>query len=322
MRIPLRKLAHGLTLATLFSCLIACGQKKYEGLPSTNTGGGSGTVDNSPPPPETWLEHWFEHRQLVKRVYYDSLLALYLDDDVNRGSTTWLTKLIKDTWQYTRKEYNYGYGPSPRLFAVFHADKYGGGHPAYYFDAGHDYRNVIDCGLGGKDAWLNQTWQERNIIIHEIGHIVESASLNTKGSPAFKIWGDSKWCEIYIYDVYKGLGREEEAKKLYDEMMVQTDNFPRAGTQWFKNWFYPIYENYGKTKVLVNFFAMLKAHFPKDASNKFTRDMNWGEFIHFWSGAAGVNLKAQATIAFGWPAEYEAQFTKAQSDFPLVPYTR
>jgi hypothetical protein len=46
--------------------------------------------------------------------------------------------------------------------------------------------------------------------------------------------------------------------------------------------------------------------------------MNMGEFVHFWSGAAGVNLKAQATTAFGWTSEYEAQFIAAQAAFPFT----
>jgi hypothetical protein len=46
--------------------------------------------------------------------------------------------------------------------------------------------------------------------------------------------------------------------------------------------------------------------------------MNWGEFVHFWSGAAGVNLKALATAAFGWPAEWETQFNNARTQFPFT----
>jgi len=49
--------------------------------------------------------------------------------------------------------------------------------------------------------------------------------------------------------------------------------------------------------------------------------MNWGEFIHFSSGAAGKNMKNQATIAFGWTSEMENQFNKARSDFTAITYT-
>ncbi|MDB5126158.1 MAG: hypothetical protein JWQ85_390, partial [Mucilaginibacter sp.] len=37
-------------------------------------------------------------------------------------------------------------------------------------------------------------------------------------------------------------------------------------------------------------------------------------------GASGVNLKAQATTAFGWKGEWEGQLKKAQKDFPAVKY--
>ena len=46
--------------------------------------------------------------------------------------------------------------------------------------------------------------------------------------------------------------------------------------------------------------------------------MNWGEFIHFWSGAAGVSLKPLATAAFGWTSTFETQFNQARIDFPFA----
>ena len=50
------------------------------------------------------------------------------------------------------------------------------------------------------------------MITHEIGHIVESCAFNTLESPAYPIWGDSKWAEIFQYDVYKALGWSEKAQ--------------------------------------------------------------------------------------------------------------
>lgn len=38
-------------------------------------------------PPETWQEHWFEHNQLVTRVYYDDDVAVYYDNEVDRNIT-------------------------------------------------------------------------------------------------------------------------------------------------------------------------------------------------------------------------------------------
>ncbi|MCH5687794.1 hypothetical protein LWM68_28105 [Niabella sp. W65] len=103
--------------------------------------------------------------------------------------------------------------------------------------------------------------------------------------------------------------------------------YPRANTAWFRNWFFPIYEQYGKVKVLNRFFELLAAHFPKrqgaNGISTYARRMNMGEFIHFWSGASGVNLSIRAQMAFGdkdrsgsnwWP-----QFEQAKTIFPKLP---
>jgi len=55
----------------------ACAQKKSELAPKTKE-------QKLPAPPETWQEHWFEHNQLVKRVYYNDEVAMYYDDDMPR----------------------------------------------------------------------------------------------------------------------------------------------------------------------------------------------------------------------------------------------
>lgn len=269
-------------------------------------------------PQNTWQEHWFEHDMLVSRVYYDDNIAFYYDKNMDT-TVTWPFKSMSDTWAYVKKTYG-DFGPDPRLYVVFHQvvnNKLGGGHPSPYFDASHDYHNTLDCGLGN---WTSPNGEQIGMPVHEIGHIVTSASHNTKGSPSDALWGDSKFMEIFNYDVLLNTGREDEAQRVYVQMQTQYDDFPVARSQWFKNWFYPIYQNNGKAAVLNNYFAVLADNFPKNKDNRFKRDLNWGEFVHFWSGAAGVNLKEQAKQAFGWPDEWEAQFQKAQKEFPKVKY--
>ena len=265
-------------------------------------------------PPATWKEHWFEHNQLLKRVYHDRDVAVYFDGDV-AGSTTWPFQYIGDVWRYTKKTYG-EFGRNPQLYAVLHSGKYSGGHPSGYHDASHDYRNLIDVGPG--------PWSDENSLAvptHEVGHIVESDANGTHGSPAFGLWRDSKWMEIYNYDVYLGLGRDEAARAWYDEQINKSDDFPRAGTHWFRDWFYPIYDQHGQTQVLDRYFKLLAGNFRKKPNGvDYDGPMNWGEFVHFWSGAAGVNLKAQATKAFGWSDEWEAQFQQAKLDYPGVTY--
>jgi hypothetical protein len=76
---------------------------------------------------------------------------------------------------------------------------------------------------------------------------------------------------------------------------------------------------------MVNFFTLLAKNFPKELGGndnhpRYTRHMNWGEFIHFISGAARQDLRPLARRAFGWPPEWEEQFQKARRDFPRVEY--
>ncbi len=191
-----------------------------------------------------------------------------------------------------------------------------GGHPGDVFDAGHDYRNVIDVGVSN---WAETNTAARDTTSHEIAHIVEGWSGGAQGSPSFGLWGDSKWAEIYQYDAYLGAGMQADADRWYADKINTRDGFPRADTAWFKDWFYPVWRDHGKGAVLARYFDELGQHFAQ-RNGSYLQGLNMGEFVHFWSGAAGVNLKAQATTAFGWPADYEAQFRQAQLDYPDVTY--
>lgn len=281
--------------------------------------------DTTITPAAAWQEHWDVHTQLLTRKYYSKNLAVYFDKDV-KATITWPFTYLDSAWQYTKK--NYGlFGKDPHLYAIFHAGKYSGGHPSTVFDESHDYRNVIDCGSDDMNAWITGIDNDIDLTTHEIGHIVEGSSRATHNSPAFPLWQDSKWMEIYQYDVYLGLGRNSDAQRWAAMMTADShhDDFPQANTHWFRDWWLPVYNQYGGTKVLSNFFLLLSKNFPSktlaDGTKEYTRDMNWGELIHFWSGAAGANLKAQATKAFGWPDTWEIQFKRAQADFPGITYS-
>jgi hypothetical protein len=263
-------------------------------------------------PPATWTEHWFEHNQTLTRKFYDNDVAIYYDNDVN-SAITWPYTYMGDVWRYTKSVYG-NFGTENRLYAIFHTNKYSGGHPSTYFDASHDSRNVTDVGPG---PWTNGSGNDLDLNTHEVAHIVEGAAKGYHNSPAFGLWGDSKWAEIFIYDVYKGLNRTSDVTRWYNLMINGTDNFPQANTHWFRDWFYPIYNNYGGAQALNGYFTKLAQYFPKSGTN-YSRSMNWGEFVHFWSGAAGINLKPLATAAFGWPASYETQFNQARIDFPFT----
>lgn len=272
-----------------------------------------------PAPAATWQEHWLEHEQLLSLQFDDENLVVYFDEDVD-STIVWPDTLMAEVWTYVKELYG-DFGNDPRLFTVFHTGKYSGGHPATYFDETHDYHNTIDCG---PYTWERPLPQEGlSMLVHEIGHIVEGGSKGVKESPAFDIWGDSKWAEIFIYDVYLGLGLTDYADQLYAEMVGNTDDFPNAGTHWFRDWFYPIYSRHGESTVLNKYFELLAEYFPKTENAigyEYDRRMNWGEFIHFWSGAAGKDLRPIAEDAFEWQDEWSDQLYEARVTFPDITY--
>jgi hypothetical protein len=71
---------------------------------------------------------------------------------------------------------------------------------------------------------------------------------------------------------------------------------------------------------MVRFFRLLAEHFPRDSDGTYTRRMNWGEYIHFTSGAAAADLSGQAAHAFGWPREWTGQLERAREQFPGITY--
>lgn len=306
--------ATGKDLDALWAEFIRTGGPSY-GLPAASTV----TSSALPLPPETWTEHWFEHKQTVKRIAFNDDIAVYVDDDTNRAAIEAMIPPLTEMWKYSKKTYG-TFGTEGRLYYIFHQGKYSGGHPSTYFDASHDNRNVSDCGAG---PWTASSTLD--LPSHEVGHVVEGANNGVHGSPAFPVWGDSKWAEFYQYDVYKALGREDDAKRLYDKFITGSDNFPRAKTFWFRDWFYPLWRDYGGGQVLARFFALSAKNFPTEPENggknrKYSRDMNFGEYVHFMSGAAGKDLRPLAEKAFGASAERDAQLTKAKTEFPGVTY--
>jgi hypothetical protein len=48
--------------------------------------------------------------------------------------------------------------------------------------------------------------------------------------------------------------------------------------------------------------------------------MNWGEYVHFTSGAAAADMSGQAARAFGWPRERADQLEHAREQFPGITY--
>jgi hypothetical protein len=53
-------------------------------------------------PMEIWKEHWYEHNQYVKRVFYDDDVVVYYDDQMDK-TQSWLLKFVGDIWRYAKK---------------------------------------------------------------------------------------------------------------------------------------------------------------------------------------------------------------------------
>jgi fibronectin type III domain protein/F5/8 type C domain-containing protein len=286
---------------------------------ATNGGGSSqpspavtATTENGTPPAD-WQEHWETHQQLLTRVHADEDVAVYFDKDM--PAQPWTYDYVARLWRYTKQ--NYGTFSNKKLFVVLHRGKYDGGHASTVFDADHDHRSVIDVGL---DDWSETNPEARDILAHEISHVVENSAHGAHTSPAFPLWLDSKWAEIYQYDAYLGAGLNADAERWYTARLADRVKLPPANTLWFKDWFYPIWRDHGKSKVLAAYFEQLSKNFLQH-NQKYARNLNWGEFVHFWSGAAGTDLKPLATGAFGWSDEWEAQLQQARRDFPGVTYS-
>ncbi|HET6282915.1 MAG TPA: hypothetical protein VFH73_18280 [Polyangia bacterium] len=264
-----------------------------------------------PPPVATWQEHWFEHNQLLTRFAYNDDVAIYVDNDVDKTMVGWMLPFATSMWQYTRKTYG-EFGTEGRLYLNFHQGRYNGAHSDPYLRMDHDFRNVTDSGPG--------PWPATNfdLFTFEVGRIVEGGSNGVQGAATFNVWR-LQTSELYQYDLYLAMGRMADAKRVFDVYTAATQSFPRAGTFWFRDWFYPIWRDHGRIAVMVKYFKLLSQYFPKTGA-VYARQLTFGEMVHFMSGATNVNLKALATTAFGWPPEYDQQFTAARAAFPQVTY--
>ncbi|MGD0558058.1 MAG: hypothetical protein ABSA93_24145 [Streptosporangiaceae bacterium] len=271
-----------------------------------------------PAPPRSWQEHWSGHTQLLTLHTADDHSAIYFDADVDPRQASWIPGFISRGWEYVKATYGDGFGPDPRLFSIHHAGRHPGGRMGSYRDPGYDHRNVIDLGAG---PWRETDEFSRDQPFREIAHLVEFASNGTHGSPAAHIWGGTGWTDIFAYDLYVALGLNADAQRCYRAFTVgHVSGFPRAGTWWFRDWFYPLWRDCGGSAVLARFFSLLANYFPQSEDRRYARNMTWGEYIHFTSGAASGDMRGQAARAFGWHPGWDDELDRARQDFPAVRY--
>ncbi|HET7544764.1 MAG TPA: fibronectin type III domain-containing protein [Polyangiaceae bacterium] len=319
------------------STSLAPSQAYYFRVRAANTAGGSAwatssaTTPAAPKPPSTWTETgWYggHDRQVTLRTV-ESDIALYTDPYVAPSSLDWLRPIFNQNFKFAKA--NYGSLSDPQLFVIAEQrgrpedsqDLYSIGGVIYVNTPEASYRNITFAA--SKDwADQNELWNI-NALTHELGHIVESNNNGWFESPSFSAWGDSKWCEIFVWDAltHSTLLPASWLDRTLTEFNASTDDF---GNYWFRDFTYPLYQgkagntdsSHKGSALYSRYFQLLAQYLPKLDSTYGGKQMNLGEYIHFMSGAAGVNLEAQAKKAFRWSPELELQFANAQLQFPQV----
>jgi hypothetical protein len=225
--------------------------------------------------------------------------------------TAWLSVFLDEAWQYPIK--TYGALGNERLYVVLHQGKYLGGHASAAYETTHDGHNVIDAGA---NSWKAGDY---DLVSALLSALVERTAVSGKrGAPAHAQWGDAGFAQIYEYDLLLGLGMSSQASDVWDEFEPIAQVYPAPDSYWFSDYTFPVYRDHGKTRDLVQFFGLLEKYYG--AVGQVMPPMNWGEYIHFASGAAGASVKDQATYAFGWNDTWEAQLQKAKTDYPAITY--
>jgi hypothetical protein len=288
------------------------------GAPDTGGAGGEAPLPTSPlcpggaEPALTWQEHWFEHNQLLTRVYYDDCIVLYFDADMPPATQDWMAPFLVKAWTYSLT--SYGKLGSERLYAVAHQGKYLGGHASTYAEASHDNHSVIDMGAS---SWVDGDY---DLPAHLLGFLVDDEGAHSKvGSPKLEHYGNEGFPLIYKFDLYRGLGLKAATGQAFADFNMLSNSNPYPNTFWFRDWFYPIWRDHGHAQVFANYMTLLEKYYPV-AGNGFMPTMNYGQYFHFMSGAAGVDLVPLSKSAFTWYPGLEDEVTAAKQDFPDIKY--
>lgn len=283
------------------------------------------------PSPESISETWSGHSQTMTVASEVDNVTIYYNSDMTKSALEYHRVVFSKVWDYVSRYYRRMVQDGSNLTVFMHANVHG---PTYstnsfqtYFDEESGCRNMIDL-VGDSKAWSKPlAGVEFDKILHEISHIVENTSNWVHGSPSQGFWGDStssKWAEIFAYDVYTNLGYSQESYRVYEMWMNKTANFPKPNTYWFRDWFFPLWRDYGGSLIFRQYFWLLSRHYPKEPDQfwnyKGDAVINMGEFVHFFSGAAGKNLVDVARIAFKMNSQDEKQLEQARMAYPGIQY--
>jgi hypothetical protein len=287
----------------------------------TSSGLGGSSVVGQPPasthcpggpePATTWKEHWGDHTELLRRVHYDDCIALYVDGGVDPSTLDWLVSFLNRSWEYSLA--TYGQMGNERLYVVVHQGQHEGGHVATFIQTSHDGHATIDMGAS--------TWSEGDLDLPArlLGFLVDAQGAHTKfGAP--KAWHyELGFALIYQYDLYLALGLDAaatEAQLVFDEYQ---NSAPSPGVHWFRDWFHPLWRDYGRAQLFVRYLSLLEQYYPA-SDDMWMLPMSYGQYLHFMSGAAGVDLAPVARSASIWRADFDAQIAIAKLQFPEITY--
>lgn len=251
----------------------------------------------------------------------------YKKDDVNQIYYDFYAA----NWEYVFQCYGDELSDS-RLHVLLIPTEGGGGLASIYDyrSSSSEYTNMVYI-KANKDWFKNrsESGYAYDVMAHELCHIIEGVGGGYNGSMFYPVWGDSKWAEILQFDIFTALG-SPRAASWHNGYMTGSGacNYPNNErvNYWYRDFFYPTYDKYGKTEVLKKFWKLQKEHyrmkngnFQGSPENPGGRG-NLGELIHFWSGACEVDVKPYAMNAFGWNEQYEMWLQKAKSDYPGITY--
>lgn len=285
------------------------------GSESAGAGGESPSFETCPGGPEpaaTWTEHWLDHKQNLTRVHYDDCIALYFDADTDPAAKDWLVPFLNKAWAYSLK--SYGKLGSERVYVIVHQGKHRGGHSSTFVEASHDNHAVIDMGA---NDWLPG---EYDLPAHLLSFLVDTQGAHSKlGAPMSINYDNQGFPLIYKYDLYLALGLTGEAASALSAFNAIANDDPYPDTYWFRDWFYPVWRDHGQAAVFANYGTLLEKYFPVGA-DLWMPDMNYGEYFHFMSGAAGVDLVPLAREAFEWDPAFDAELAAAKVAFPDIKY--
>lgn len=280
----------------------------------TQTNGLPDAVINTDPagsPLREIEETWAGHSDILYRQYFDANVAVYYNNNVPRP-LEWPYQFLSKSWEHVTDVYG-DFGTENRLYAVYHHAS-----PAPYvgtiFNSQSGNRSLFDIAFDGFEMTATNT---DNALL-AVSQIVETSSNGHSGSPAGEIWGDT-FSQIFLYDAYVNQQMQTDADRIFSLNNAKTANFPRENTYWFRDWYYPIYEQYGGGQAFGNFLKLVGQYYPT-TGNSYAHDMNMGEFVHFFSGATGTDLLPLATTAFGWNDDWQDELLNARADFPTLNY--